>query len=110
MVVLQQDYLKQEKSCYTRSTVEGRRSSIRSGVYSFVGGGPGLPMPESHKMTSDGILMCIFLTKLSETESMRMATGPDFLYSGLLPQPSIMHFSSHSLEKYLSRPSLTPCH
>ena len=49
---------------------EGHQTSSRSGICSFVRGGTGEALPEPCKMTSNRLLACMFLTKLSETDSM----------------------------------------
>ena len=70
--------------------VEGHQPSSRTSICSFVRGGKGGALPEphkmtssrllvSHKMTSSRLLVCTFLTKLSETDSMRVTGGPDDL-------------------------------
>ncbi|KAJ8348305.1 hypothetical protein SKAU_G00268940 [Synaphobranchus kaupii] len=48
--------------------VEGQGPSGRTGICSFVRGGTGGALPEPYKMISSGLLMCMFLTKLSETD------------------------------------------
>ena len=64
------------------TAVEGQKSSSRTSICSFVRGGTGgaLPepyrtggaLPEPYEMTSSGLLVCMFLTKLSETDSVRV--------------------------------------
>ncbi len=50
--------------------VKGHQPSSRTSICSFVRGGTGGALPESCKMTPSGLLVCMFLTKLSETDSM----------------------------------------
>ena len=66
----------QETGCNTkRGGQSPRRSSTqqRLGICSLEPGGTGGALPEPYKMTSNRQLVCMFLTKLSETDSMRMA-------------------------------------
>ena len=56
--------------------VEGHQPSSRTCICSFVWGGTGGALPEPYKMTSSRLLVCRFLTKLSETDYMRVAWGP----------------------------------
>ncbi|MBN3298611.1 KDM4A demethylase, partial [Amia calva] len=55
--------------------VEGHQPSSRTGICSFVRGGTGGVLPEPYKMTSSGLLVCMFLTKLSQTDSMRASSA-----------------------------------
>ena len=45
--------------------VEGQQPNSRVGICSFVQGGTGGALLEPYKMTSSGLLVCMFLTKLS---------------------------------------------
>ena len=47
-------------------------------------------------MTSSSLLVCMFLTQLSETDSMRTAWRPDVLWWDLCSQPSTMQLDWHS--------------
>ena len=60
----------QETGQYTRR-FGGQQPSSRTATSSFVQGGTGGALPESWKMTSSRPLTCMFLLKLSETDSMR---------------------------------------
>lgn len=51
--------------------VEGHQHSSSTSIYSFVCEETGA-LPESYRMTSNKLLVCMLLTKLSETDSMRM--------------------------------------
>lgn len=56
--------------------------------------GPASALPESCKIISSGLLRGIFLTKLSESDSMRVAWGPAILQCDLCSQPSTMQLDS----------------
>ena len=53
--------------------VERSTTHQQDGICSFVQGGTEGALPEPYKMTSSGLLMCMLLTKLSETGPMRVA-------------------------------------
>ena len=74
--------------------IEGQQPS-RTGICSFVQGGTEGALPEPYKMTSSGLLVCTFLIKLSETESMRVAWGPDVLSWDLCSQASTVQLDWH---------------
>lgn len=50
------------------------------------------------KMTSSGLLMCIFMTSLPETDSLRIPSGSDVLQRDFCSQPSTMQINWHSSE------------
>ena len=50
------------------------------------------------EMTSSCLLVCTFLSKLLETDSMRVAWGPDILYWDLCSQPSTLQLNCYSRE------------
>ncbi|KAJ8377140.1 hypothetical protein SKAU_G00077200 [Synaphobranchus kaupii] len=56
--------------------VEGKQPSGRTGICSFVRGGTGGALPEPYKMTSSGLLVCMFLTKLVYTDSVYCCDPP----------------------------------
>lgn len=65
----------QEKGHYMRRAGQDCRRETRynrTGICSFVKRGTGV-LPEPYKMSSSRPLVCMFLTKLSETDSMRVA-------------------------------------
>ena len=70
--------------------VEEHQPSSRTVICSLERGGTGGALPEPNKMTSSKLLVCMFLTKLSETDSMRVALGPDVLQWDLCSQPSTL--------------------
>ena len=53
--------------------LEGHQLTSRTSICSFVRGGTGGALPEPYQMTSSRLLVCMFLTKLSETDFMRVA-------------------------------------
>ena len=59
--------------------VQGHQSSSRTSIFSFVWGGTGGALPQSYKMTPSRLLVCMFMTKLSETDSMKVAWGAKVL-------------------------------
>ena len=60
--------------------VEVHQPSSRTGICCFVWRGTGGAWLESYKMTSSRLMVCMFLTKLSETDSMRVAWGPSTVH------------------------------
>ena len=58
------------------TAVEGHQPSSRTGICSFVWGGTGGALPEPYKRTSSRVPVCMFLTKPSETDTMRWHEGP----------------------------------
>ena len=53
-------------------TEGGQQPSSRTVICVFVHGGTGGALPEPYKVTSNRPLMCTFLLKRSETDSMRV--------------------------------------
>ena len=61
-------------------------------------GGTGGALPEPNNMTSSWLLVCMFLTKLSETHPMRVAWEPNILEWDLFSQPSTLLLNCRLVE------------
>lgn len=55
--------------------IECHQANSRTSICSYVKGETGGALPEHYKMTSSTLLVCMFPTKLSETDSLRVAWG-----------------------------------
>lgn len=58
----------QEMGCYMRRAGQGHRASSSINICSSVWGKTGA-LPEPYKVTSNRLLVCMFLTKISDNES-----------------------------------------
>ena len=90
--------------------IEGHQPSSRTGICSFEPRGTGGALPEPYLMTFSRLLVSMFHTKLSETDSMRSAWGPDDLYWDLCSQPSTQQLDWHWPEiPRISRSATAAC-
>lgn len=75
---------------------KGFHPSCRTCICSFVKGGPWGALPELNKMTFSILLMLIFLTKVPETDSMKVAWTANILQGDLCSQTRTQQFDWHS--------------